>query len=274
MISNNFTIFIIILFLWLFVEIFRKTNTKKIAFLFLIYDGINNEDLWNDFFKKADKNKYNIYIHYKTKKPLKYFEEYKIKNCIDTKYADKSLIHAQNLLYKTAYEDDSSNYKFVLVSGACIPVKSFDYVYNFLTENNKSYITTSSNNERFPNCNPLLKYNIPDKYITKGHQWTILNRNLVSKLAYEDKNVIDVLFQNIYAPEEIYYPTFVKIHGLEKEIVFTNDTEEFKQTTYTYWYKEKGVLHNFDRITVDMYNKLANSSCLFARKFNKDCKVV
>lgn len=76
---------------------------KKIAFCFLIYDKINLEELWNIFFKNVDNNKYNIYIHYKTDKPLQYFEKYKLKECIETKYADVSLIHAHNLLLKQAY---------------------------------------------------------------------------------------------------------------------------------------------------------------------------
>ena len=52
---------------------------KKIAFCFVIYDIINYEELWNMFFQNVDTNKYNIYIHYKTNTPLKYFEKYKLK---------------------------------------------------------------------------------------------------------------------------------------------------------------------------------------------------
>jgi hypothetical protein len=48
---------------------------KKIAFLFLIYDIINLEELWNKFFLNVDKNKYTIYIHYK-RKMCKYYENY------------------------------------------------------------------------------------------------------------------------------------------------------------------------------------------------------
>jgi hypothetical protein len=40
-------------------------NNKKIAFLFLIYDEINHEEIWKLFFNSIDINKYNIYIHYK-----------------------------------------------------------------------------------------------------------------------------------------------------------------------------------------------------------------
>ena len=104
--------------------------TKKIAFLFLIYDIINQEELWYNFLKNIDKNKYNIYIHYKENDTkLKYFEDYKLKNCINTKWGDKSLVIAQNILLKEALKDPS-NQSFIFLSNSCIPLKSFDYIYN------------------------------------------------------------------------------------------------------------------------------------------------
>ena len=83
---------------------------KKIAFCFLIYDVINQEELWNIYFKNIDSNKYNIYIHYKSNKKLQYFDKYKLKNCIETKYADKSISLANNILFKKAYEDEENNF--------------------------------------------------------------------------------------------------------------------------------------------------------------------
>ena len=50
------------------------------------------------FFLNIDKNKYTIYIHFKNNVSLKYFEQYKLKNCIETQYADISLVCAQNIL--------------------------------------------------------------------------------------------------------------------------------------------------------------------------------
>ena len=88
---------------------------KKIAFCFLIYDIINHEEIWNIFFKNIDINKYNIYIHYKTNVPLKYFEKYKLNNCIDTKWGDISLVQAQNILYTEALKD-TDNQHFINVS--------------------------------------------------------------------------------------------------------------------------------------------------------------
>ena len=67
-------------------------SNPKIAFLFLIYDKINNEDLWNLFFAKAQN--YSIYIHYKQKPNLKYFQKYIINNIVDTQWGDVSIVQA------------------------------------------------------------------------------------------------------------------------------------------------------------------------------------
>ena len=126
---------------------------KKIAFCFLIYDVINHEELWNLFFNNIDKNLYEIYIHQKFDKRLKYFDEYKLKNKIDTNYADPTLINAYNLLFKKAYEDGCD--KFVILSQACIPLKSFDYIYEFLIKNDNGYFNICPKEQCFPRANEL-----------------------------------------------------------------------------------------------------------------------
>jgi hypothetical protein len=122
---------------------------KKIAFCFLIYDEINHEELWNMFFQDIDTNKYSIYIHYKTNKTLKYFEQHKLANCIETKYCDVTIIHAHNLLFKKALEDGCD--KIISLSQACIPLKSFDYIYDFLTKDaNGTFVKLNTDKVNIP----------------------------------------------------------------------------------------------------------------------------
>ena len=77
-----FLLFICIIIYLLHIKYTENFDTLKIKKLlcFLIYDKINNEELWYDFFKKIDKSKYSIYIHYKDNKKLNYFEDHKIKS--------------------------------------------------------------------------------------------------------------------------------------------------------------------------------------------------
>jgi hypothetical protein len=247
---------------------------KKLAFCFLIYELINHEELWNIFFKNVDTNKYNIYIHYKSNKQLKYFEKYKLNNCIQTQYENQSIPLAYNLLFREAYKD-LDNYKFLIVSGSCIPLKSFDYIYNKLLMDNCGYLNVCPQIQCFPNCNSLL--NIIDKiFISKSHNWFIFNRKLVENLCFDKDEIINNYFNNIYAPAEYYYSTFIKKLNLENEIITTPNLAN-GATTFTNWegmdykYVSNYGLKNYSFISRDELIYLLNSNCLFGRKFNMEC---
>ena len=71
---------------------------------------------------------------------------------------------AYNILFREAYKDDN-NYKFVIVSNSCIPLKSFNYIYNKLTIDNYGYFNVQPQSQCFPNCNYLLQGIEKKKYI-------------------------------------------------------------------------------------------------------------
>ena len=246
---------------------------KKIAFCFLIYDGINLEEVWNTFFKNVDKNKYNIYVHYKKDKPLQYFEQCKLKECIETKYADVSLIHAHNLLFKKAYEEGC--YKIISLSQACIPFKSFDYIYDFLCKDNYGHFNIAQHDKCFPRYNALLHfYDKPN--IQKSSNWFILNRQICEFVLNEDKTKINTEYGNLKSPEEIFYITLVFSNNLQHEIITTPNLSN-DATTFTNWhdmgykYKSVNLLKNYDAIEKEEIVYLLNSKCLFGRKFNNKC---
>ena len=246
---------------------------KKLAFCFLIYDGINLEELWNIFFQNVDKNKYNIFIHYKTDKPLQYFEHYKLNECIESKYAHVSLIHAHNLLFKKAYEDGC--YKIISLSQACIPFKSFDYIYDFLCKDNYGHFNIAPSATCFPRCNELIKYY--DKHIIqKSSNWFILNRQICKLVIQEDTLKIDKEYGNITSPEEHFFITLVFYNNLQQDIITTPNLSN-DATTFTNWddmgykYGSAYGLKNYDAIDKEELVYLLNSKCLFGRKFNTKC---
>lgn len=248
---------------------------KKIAFCFLITDGINHEDLWNIFFKNVDENKYNIYIHYKTNKQLKYFEKFKLNNCIETRYENHTIPLSYNVLFREAYADPD-NYKFQIISGSCIPLKSFDVIYNKLTSDNFGYFNICPQEQCFPSCNSLLNF-IEHKYISKSHNWFILNRVLVEKLCFEKNDeILNKHYTEIYAPAEYYYYTYIKVFNLENEII-TTENIACDATTFTNWqgmdykYPSNRGLKNYYSITEDELIYLLNSKSLFGRKFDSMC---
>ena len=245
----------------------------KIAFCFLIYDDINHDDLWFDFFKNVDKNKYNIYVHYKVNKPLKHFEKYKLNNCIETEWGDISLVRAQLLLYEKALQD-KQNKKFITISNSCIPVKNFNEIYNLLmNDNNKNYF----NEAPLPSeIYQYLKLNYVD--VKKASQWFIINRELTETLVNHKSDT--VYFEYVHAPDEIFFLTTILKYKKQSNIEIFNNIPF--ATTFTNWdsmnYKyrrnDDTNPHNYATISEDELLYILTSKSLFARKFNKNCKVI
>ena len=244
---------------------------KKLAFLFLIYDSINCEEFWNGFFSGVDKNKYTIYIHYKQDKPLKYFEEYKLTNCIKTQYANISIVNAQNIILEEALKDENNEH-FIFVSNSCIPFKTFEHIYNNL-DISKSYFNIAPQIQCFPRCEDLLHF-IDKKNIQKSSQWCILNRKH-GKIMVDDKKYIK-WYKNVYAPDEICYITNIFINNLQEEIIATPNCSD-RATTFTNWegmeyiFPSYRSLKTYKSITNDEIIHLMNSKCFFGRKFNREC---
>ena len=243
---------------------------KKIAFCFLIYDIINHEELWNKFFNNVDTNLYNIYIHYKFNKPLKYFEKYKLDDCIETKYGDITLVYAQNLLLQKAL-DDYDNKHFIFISNSCIPLKSFRYVYNNLNEK-YSYFNITPQKQCFPRCNNTMKF-IDTKYIQKASQWCILNRKH-TELMINNRQYIEWFNYDTTVPDEHCYITNIFYNNLQDEIITTPNIAN-DATTFANWegmdykYVSNRGLKNYSFITEEELVYLLNSKSLFGRKFDR-----
>jgi len=253
---------------------------NKIAFLFLIYDIINHENIWFRFFNGISKNKYNIYIHYKTNDKLEFFNEYKINKTVNTKYADISIVKAQNILIKEALKD-KNNKHFIFLSGSCIPLKSFNYIYNTL-DIKYSYFHIADPDDCFPDCEVALKY-IPKKHINKASQWCILNRRHSELLikGEECANNYLIWFKDTYAPDELCYISYLSYiynDSFSNELISTSYVSPPEvATTFANWddmnykYVSERELKNYKYINEDELEHLLRSKSLFGRKFKPSC---
>jgi len=264
---------------------------NKIAFLFLIYDMINHESIWHRYFRDVHgirKSQYNIYIHYKTDVRLEFFDEYKIhkSKIIDTKYADISIVKAQNILIKEALKD-AKNTHFIFLSGSCIPLKSFDYLYHYL-EPKYSYFHVADPDDCFPDCEVALQY-IPKRHIHKASQWCILNRKHAELLT--DANAATASsdasctylrwFEDTYAPDELCYISYLSYiynDTLDDEIIATSyHSPPEVATTFANWedmnykYVSERELKNYKSISEEELEHLLRSKSLFGRKFKPSC---
>jgi len=216
---------------------------NKIAFIFLIYNVINHEELWHMFFSNIDKSKYSIYIHYKYDERLEYLEEFKVAKNIPTKYADISIVKAQNYMLSEALKD-KNNTHFIFLSGSCIPLKPFEYIYDNLEEP-FSYFHIANPEECLPDCIAALTY-IDMKYLNKASQWCILNTYL--SYTYGDRLGEEIKATSYNSPPEIA-TTFANWEGMD------------------YKYATDRELKNYIHITQAELLHLLKSPCFFGRKF-------
>ena len=251
---------------------------KVLGLCFLINDNINHEELWYNWLKNVDKNKYKIYIHYKNDIKLKYFEEYKLDNCIETKYGKYSVNLAQNLMMKQGLDICSH---FIFLSGSCIPLKSFISIYDQLSINN-SYFNKSPDRQCFPRCNDVLNH-LEKKYIKKANTNSIICNNHAKKII-KNEHFATEYFKNIVSADEHIHITILYYLNLEDELIVTPNTCYSGATTFTAWedmadfkaYKDsiKQNSYTYIHICKEEIDDLINGKCLFGRKFKPECKVI
>jgi len=191
-----------------------------------------------------------------------------------------SLVLAQNLILKEALKDPL-NQHFIWLSGSCIPIKSFNYVYGYLDER-KSYYSMFPESQIFPRANYALNY-IERKNIKKANMASIINRKH-SKLFVNNGNNIQKWFKGVGVPDEHAYISLLYHYNLQNELILTNNLAAgaiiFAQWGDNEMFKDSIILvrqstdhpSEYKYICPEELEYLINSESLFARKFLPGCK--
>ena len=231
--------------------------TVKIAFLFLLTDRVRHSDIWTKFFENIDKKKYSIYSHIKKNTDMipKYISEHKIKT-IKTSWCGENLVTAFVNMVKEALKDKSNKF-FVLLSGECIPLYTFDKIYENIISDGRSRINVYERVKK----RPVIKEIYAD-------QWILLNKKMAKKFIsitehYDElRKFVDM---GLHCPDEIY-PIYFFLDSF-----FTKDGKDGKDATrkvvtYTKW--SNGGMHpmKFNKNNYDI-QEICGSGALFARKF-------
>ena len=249
----------------------RPKNRAKIAFCFLLYDRVVNNDLWIKFFKQDNYpiKSYTIYSHIKeiTKKTPEWIIKNKVKP-IDTDWCESNLVYAWIKMLRKALKDPNNQY-FTLLSGSCIPLFDFNTTYKKITASKKSRLSIDIKARVYK-----------ESGLYYASQWVILNR-YGAKLLLELKDTKDGVNyrKKIYyklknapsCPDEVYpinwfihklgkpsTPAFKK-HFRNKTSTFTNWTK--KDNTHPTTYTKKLIKRD--------KKKICDSGAIFARKFTE-----
>lgn len=188
----------------------------KIAFLFLVTTNVYHESHWRDFWR-GNEQRYSVYVHSKAQAQLgDFFSQYKLPFSMPTTLANTIL--AQVAMLQAALKDPD-NQKFVYVSESTLPLQDFDYVYDVLMQEDRSFFDYNVNPHSDPsNC--LYKRRSLDKiapeFRYKNWQWVVLNRKHAQMMA-QDKQILPIV-ATYEADNELYAATFLAAHGLLDEI--------------------------------------------------------
>ena len=251
----------------------KSMAKPKIAILFLIRHSINYANVWSKFIKQGG-DRINVYIHPKTTDKLqKEFKKYVISRNEETKWGNIGIVKSMNLLIEEALED-ASNRSFIFVSESCIPIHSFNYIYNDvikLDNIDKSYFSLGNNSgyhlKRFNYMKQpdTKKYGIKIDNFLKSETWTIMCRKH-SKYIANTKSIYTDLFKEVYVPEEHYNITLLNLKYGSSKIIN-------RSTTYTRWLNPSDKHpYTFNELTKEDNDILLSEKNkgvrLFARKFN------
>ena len=274
MLKNNISKFINIPF----DKSLPKSNSEKDKIRYVFNsNNLTKPELWYEFLKEGN-DRCNIYFHTKEKDKVvqKFVSENQIEKYVHTKWGTSSLVTASNYLIEEALKDKTNKY-FVLLSETCIPLYTFNYIYDKLFSSNKSYLYTGLTPTRgvqvYEETLDIVygKIKTPEKLtsrdtIMRNSQWMILNREhaeICIKHNYED------LFKNFRVADEWYYWNVLNKHDSNFKNTHISDVKPtfFKYDTekYTNGYNPHPFEWKFKEVVVGVVRKTSPDS-LFIRK--------
>ncbi|GJP51329.1 hypothetical protein CLOM_g10487 [Closterium sp. NIES-68] len=204
---------------------YSSADPGKMAFLFLTRSTILLAPLWEQFFKGHER-RYSIYVHssdpsfeisaHNTHSPIFLGRQVPSGEVL---WGDITMVDAERRLLELSLLDPDNLY-FALVSETCIPLWSFQYIYNYVATTPVSFL------ERF-DC-PLnigfgrymegMGPEIKKKDFKKGSQWFVLQRRH-AMMVIDDRKVYFKFqkhckprreFKNCYSDEHYLQTLFQK----------------------------------------------------------------
>ena len=198
---------------------------NKIAFLFLTIDNTRFPEIWEYYFR-GNEDKINIYVHPKNKELVtdSFLRDNIIDDLRETKWG--LLVDAELELFKSAFKDKDNKY-FILLSESCLPIKSFNSLYSFLSTDNLSYLKLRNEDETNDTIDYLFEKKDLGNYFDKNYnfvkhsQWCCLSRYHVEKLV---NNKLVKKFINVHTGDELFM-----------SVLFPDDNIKDFEINYSDW---------------------------------------
>jgi hypothetical protein len=188
------------------------TASPKLALMFLTKGGLNQPDAWRAWLDQASGD-VTAYAHIKSISDASddWFRDLQIREVIETKWGDISLVRAMMALLREALLNPQTTH-FAFVSESCIPIKSWQEIRNRLRTDGRSQFhcvgqaeMKEKHLERF-DAVPWV-----EARCRKIHsQWVMLNREAAQCLIEDD---FTTAFETMTAPDEHYIGSVLAMKG-------------------------------------------------------------
>ncbi len=239
----------------------------KIAFLFLTITNIVHENYWRDFFRNHD-DQYSILVHAKEQvSPKSWFKQFEMPYKVENSWA--RTMRTQIALLKEALKDPY-NEMFIFCSQNCIPLQSFDFIYEELISSRMSTFRYEQNPHADPKRSCYEAHRdfrpIPLEQQYKNSQWIILNREH-AQMMVDDQKIID--FISRYPHDQEHYPSiFLGLHNRLHEV-------HKCEKTMVVWHLDARPPHIFRDLSIDEDRNLLIEAItyglFFVRKIDEQC---
>lgn len=260
---------------------------RKIGLCFLITADVSNPQLWEKWWD-GNEDKISIYSHYSKGKEsgvtIPWLKKNRVR-AVPTKWGDISLVNAEAELYKEGLKD-KSNMFFILLSGTCIPVRTFDYVYKRVMRSPDKGIMTWFKEDKYKisdedyspfiksiKCTPtLVSEKIIGTTLYSAQQWKVLSRpNAKDFMRMMEDKIYMKMFKDCIsivpdslAPDEFMYVNYLKnLYGKVGKVMRSGGV------TYVNY---RGIaIHpiTYFNFTPKLRREVCSIGALFARKFPK-----
>eukprot|EP01083_Nonionella_stella_P040653 110253_1 len=278
-------------------QVHTDTKSPKLVFLFLTRDNVLAPKIWDIFFgNEDDKQYYNIYVHSKYPANISKTQPYMYDNALPQHTLIKhtaryhvSLVHASNVLFKTAFEDDPNNKKFILLSESHVPLHNFKTIYSKLMDDDegKSYFADSRHRLGYRN-----RYNYIKKIYLKHHnhsvewfernfvslddffpssQWIILDRYLIKKYLIKYEKRWNHFYRPSSASDESYYSTL--FHKYLSKAEWDQRIQLTRTTRTEIPYNHGGHAKVFENVSDSFIDNLRKQKYLFLRKVTQQSDI-